>query len=274
MLLPKKTTGLLQKQRPRKRRSFFGLVRRTAPIFLVLTVLALALFLGSKITHMSLFPSVADAQWTVQVQSNTLPAKLSVDVAKRAQEQLRGYLPSFSRIATNLRSNFGLAEVAIQRTGLTSASIRFSMRAAAFRIEGRTRTYLSADLGTFESDYVEGDQLPVLAGVASASARMDGEDFSVPRAAADAASKALAGLAAQKYSAKRYTWDAPRGISAVLTDFGVEVLMGLPPYEQKAERLSKILRDRSAEQGLPRRIELDFDGKAFIKEADPENGRM
>ena len=274
--MPKRTTGLLQKQRPRRRRSFLRSLRYVIPILVVATVVTIGFGVVSRFRRYNFFDSQAQNSWSIEVQSTTLPAKLRADIAKTAQDHLKGYLPQFSAVASRLRNNFGMAEVAIQRTGLTSATIRLTQRTPAFRIEGKARTYLSTDLVVFESDYVDGEGLPTLSTLStwSSSRSIDGDEPTVPKVAAEAASKALVALGAQKFIGKRFTWDGPRGIGVTLADSGIEVLFGMPPYENKVERLVKVLKDRTQEQGLPRRIELDFEGKAFIKESDPERDRL
>ena len=272
--MPKRTTGLLQKQRPRRRRTFLRSLRYILPVIVVVTVVTVGFGLVSRFRQFSFFSSQTQDSWNVEVQSTILPSKLRTDIARSAHDQLKGYLPQFTLVASRLRAEFGLAEVGIQRTGLTSATIRPILRTPAFRIEGKARSYLSNDLVVFESDYVDDDGLPTLSAPVSWSGRGDGDEPIVAKAAAEAASKALIALSTQKFTGKKYTWDAARGMGVILADSGIEVLFGMPPYEQKVERLFKVLRDRTPEQGPPRRIELDFEGKAFIKESDPERDRL
>ncbi len=67
-----------------------------------------------------------------------------------------------------------------------------------------------------------------------------------------------------KYDEMNYV--AFRGVSLIDHQTGVEVSLGKPPFEKKISRLEKILLKLKQKGTMAERIELDYDGKAFIKE--------
>lgn len=57
-----------------------------------------------------------------------------------------------------------------------------------------------------------------------------------------------------------------RGFFAVLAEGGTTVTFGRAPFEAKIQRLKTILTQLKAKSILSERIELDYEGKAFVKE--------
>ena len=65
---------------------------------------------------------------------------------------------------------------------------------------------------------------------------------------------------------KTILFDPYRGFSALLRDKRIRVEMGRSPFEKKYKKLEKILASLEKKRVTAARIELDFKGKAFVKE--------
>lgn len=61
-----------------------------------------------------------------------------------------------------------------------------------------------------------------------------------------------------------------RGFSVTLKPSGTYVRFGIPPFSGKIKKLHTVLHDMKKQQRYAIRVELDYDGKAFVKSKDDE----
>jgi hypothetical protein len=77
---------------------------------------------------------------------------------------------------------------------------------------------------------------------------------------------------AQNFEPVALDYQRFRGFSMTLKDSGTEVFVGPYPFEAHLQRLTKILSRLKQKGQVAQRIELDYQGKAFIKLRTPKKG--
>jgi len=106
-------------------------------------------------------------------------------------------------------------------------------------------------------------QLPLLTGIPSTQ----GDQALTPREEERLLHEALSlnrGLSSRGIHASVIRYQAHRGFFAVMDPEGIEIALGLAPFDDKLGRLTEVL--QRVDRTKVSRIELDYHGKAFIKE--------
>lgn len=161
-----------------------------------------------------------------------------------------------------------LSRVSVVRTSPDRVVIGFERREPALRIERGTQKLIDSAGFIYGSCCIlpaqESEaQLPLLSGIPNAQS----DNGTSPREEQNLIHAALSlnsGLMRRNIAVSSIRYQGHRGFFAVMNPEGIEVAMGNAPFDDKLSRLSEVL-ERVDRQRVSR-IELDYHGKAFIKE--------
>lgn len=228
--------------------------------------------------------------WQVTVEGPRLEPGTAKNIGNFALLSLKGPWPDFQPLAADIRYRFGLESVQLTRNGIDQMRIVAQPREGILRLQSHSMKLMTKDFFVFGNADYGNEQLPVLQGSVFrvSSMERDSGDLSAQPLrdkalrAAENAVDIMGQFSEKGLEGNTLIWDEHRGMTISLVPAAdtqpfdnIDVLLGLPPYKEKVTRLGQMLEDRrKALQPLPQRIELDFDGKAFIKEREIDKGRM
>lgn len=279
----KKTESILNNQKPikppRYRRTWFKTQFKRASAFS--GVLATAGLIFAAYHYRSnidafFFPN-QQKEWVVHLQKIDGNPKISEDLLLRMPQTIKGMINesgSLDAASAKLQKDFEIKQVRFVQTDNHTVYVSLSFREPRFRISADQIRLLSTEGHVYGHPTTSQERsLPLISGIFM--------DNDIPIRLHEDGSLALsnqqkialqdvlhlANLAAQnnvKYDEMNYV--AYRGVTLLDRQTGIEVSLGKPPFEKKISRLEKILLKLKQKGTMAERIELDYDGKAFIKE--------
>lgn len=228
-------------------------------------------------------PMLASAPWQVDIKliaGEALPPDLARDVLGIANDGLGNGEPSDLRmVAEEIQKAGSFASVHIVRTGSQQAVIRIEPRVPLLCLSADKLYYVTADGDAYLPGHrakIETCPGPIIRGIFD-------EDESVPSMADDLAlhltveAKARLKHAADLLNAARqlgldpaaFDFEPYRGyvltMAAPEGEAGLVVAIGRAPFADRLVKLKDLLDKLAAKHEQAARIELDYQGKAFIK---------
>lgn len=266
----RKKTNLLANQKPKRRLSLAPrIIRRALLTLLCLLVASFGIYRSYRWIHSSSWslderPSLHAMRGLSDGERNSILEKYR-QLTASTPEQLH-------RFSEQLYKNLGLRSVQMIQTAPDRIALATEPFVPELIVELDKLRFATADGIVFgQISEREGSDLTVLRGLYKNPTGMKTENgtFIVGEANQRIVDDAL--LAIQE--AKRYnikyrtlTYDEFRGLSGQLLDPDYRITLGFKPFDDKYLKLQKIIGSLK-EQGMKSAtIELDYKGKAFIKE--------
>lgn len=278
---------MLSSQKPKKRSSLRRVWSKAKPL-LALLVLAAIIILSLHVRKAAFqtvdtLSNALRLNWQVVVTGDGVSPSTSEAIEKWSLRHFNGLLPDFETAALQIRQHFGLESVQLFREGFHKVRVKVIPRIAVMRLQTKAGRLLSKDFYAFGKSTPEAEHLPLLQGSIfhTIGSEDEGGDWTAERLkdkqlrGAQYALELLSLLEEKNIKPTIFSWDEYRGMSVTMAKDQVEVLFGVPPYREKVSRLEQLLNERDkASKPLPQRVEMDFEGKAFIKERNDGTGRM
>lgn len=279
----KRIEGILSNQKPMKppryRRAWF----KTQ--FKRMAILSVLVASGALIFTVYQYRSAIDAfffpnqkkDWVVHLQKIDGNPKISEDLLLRMPETIKNMITetgSLSAASAKLQKDFEVKLVRFVQTDNHTVYVSLFFREPRFRVSADQIRLLSTEGDVYGQPTTPQERsLPLISGIFM--------DNDIPIRLHEDGSVALsnqqkiaiqdvlhlAKLAEENkviYTEMNYV--PFRGVTLLDHQTGVEISLGKPPFEKKISRLEKILLKLKQKGTVAERIELDYDGKAFIKE--------
>lgn len=255
-------------------------------VLIVVILWGVGLRIFDKFTDVSSYAASAfimpPKEWRIEVMNTTgaqLPDDVRRDVYKIALKNLKTGSPAELRLLARQIEAAGLLEsVRVVRplidTVILSAEIRRPM--LLIEVGGRTR-FLAADGSVFG----DVNDTTISPNVPKPTVRLTGIFDQRPNPQLDQSNRVITNsderrhlrdaleiwrlVGENKIPAKSLNFQKFRGYALTLED-ETEIVIGLKPFAYKLKKLNDILAGLARDGILAARIELDYEGKAFIKE--------
>ena len=255
-------------------------------VLIVVVVWGLGLRLLDKISDVSSYIAsslvMPPKEWRIEVVNSAgtqLPDDVRRDVYKIAHKGLKTGSPGELRQLARQVESAGLLEsVRVVRPLIDTVILTAEIRRPTLLIDvgGRTR-FLTAD-GTVFGDASENSTQP---NISKPSVRLTGIFDQRPTPQVDASNRIVTNSDERRHlrdaldvwrligenniPAKLINFQKFRGYALTLQD-DTEIVIGLKPFAYKLKKLNDILAGLARDGVVASRIELDYEGKAFIKE--------
>lgn len=283
MAKPKKIKSILSNQKPikppRYRRAWFNTqFKRIGILSGIVAVGALAFTVYQYRTAIDafFFPN-QKKDWVVHLQKIDGNPKISEDLLLRMPQTVKTMIAetgSLAAASAKLQKEFEVKLVRFVQTDNHTVYVSLFFREPRFRISADQIRLLSTEGDVYGQPTTPQERsLPLISGIFMDNdipIRLHGDGslaLSNQQKIAIQDVLHLAKLAEENkviYDEMNYV--AFRGVTLLDRQTGVEVSLGKPPFEKKISRLEKILLKLKQKGTMAERIELDYDGKAFIKE--------
>lgn len=295
---PAKKSALIG-QKPRRRRSLgahgrnsdshgIPLAAKFAVVVTLVCLIGLAYNRSSELlgkTYERFLTSfhIPTRHWDVQIMDgdgDPLSDDLRKDIYRISARTLKSGSPSdLASLISGVEALGTLEQVSVVRPRYQSVVVKASVRKPAMMVTVGPKTrYLTVDgtvYGELSDDFTAPAAQPTLVTLSGIfETRSGGFQFDHSMrliVSPDEKTLLLDGLqlgklvSKQSLEVKSINHQGYRGFAIVLTD-GTEVVLGPAPFEYKLEKLLSILGKLKSQGSTASRIELDYDGKAFIKE--------
>jgi len=203
---------------------------------------------------------------------------LPEDSRQRVEEFIRGQLNQNINwdpkiLAKKTQNQFNFRRVSLLAVSPRQISAVISLRNPVMRIE-LDRTRLVDDAGVVFGEAQSHDvSLPLLKGTLDPTRLNWNDDQTLQLGAGhheiiQQALQLQKELAKFKITPESLAYVKHRGFTAMIRDTAIEVTLGLPPFDSRADKLSQILEKMRRDGVHSARIELDYKNKAFIKEGN------
>jgi hypothetical protein len=275
----RKVASVLNRQKPQRGRArnlppWLQRLRRGALVLAALALVAAGM-LAKRRYDAIVAATPEGTAWnvTIKVADDTpLVDKQRDEIVKTARRLLgKGTKQELARAAAAIQQLDAYADVHVIRLSAASVAVQVHQRTPLFCIEADRLRFVAASGEVYGQAERERCQSLIVTGLFEPGTRftlrpdmtvaLEAEDRTLVREAIDLSQQTRSkGLALASMSVLRY-----RGFSIVLAGPGTEVAMGRAPFAPKLEKLEGILQKLAAKQQLAARIELDYQGKAFIK---------
>jgi hypothetical protein len=255
-------------------------------VLVVVVVWGLGLRLIDKITDVSSYVAsslvMPPKEWRIEVINGAgtqLPDEVRRDVYKIALKGLKTGSPGELRVlARQVEAAGQLESVRVVRPLIDTVILTAEIRRPTLLIDvgGRTR-FLTAD-GTVFGDAGEAGAQP---NIAKPTVRLTGIFDQRPNPPVDTSSRVITNSDERRHvrdaldvwrlveenniPVKQLNFQKFRGYALTLQD-DTEIVIGLKPFAYKLKKLNDILTGLARDGIVASRIELDYEGKAFIKE--------
>lgn len=288
----KKILGVLARQRPERRRKpkRLRLFARLAGVALLLTIVVggYSLAKNGKFSTAAIFSSRKFAtksggkaiDWNVVVRpadGKALPADKIDDVIALVKGRLStASNRELREVAKALVQKTSLGSVSLTRSGKNQIIVSTTQRVPALVIQADQLRYVASDGTVFGDGVVNTDDfpaLPIVSGIftnrseafslnENGTVILNGEEQGLLK---ESVQLSLA-LKAGGWTATQLDYKRFRGFFATIQKPELEVAFGRAPFSRKVERLREIVNKLEKSGSMATRIELDYQGKAFIKE--------
>lgn len=216
--------------------------------------------------------------WQVSLKAadeQPLPTERMEDITATVRKLAGdGSRKSLARAAEAVQKLDSYAQVNVIKLSPTALAVQVKRRNPAFCVDADRLRFVAADgtvYGTPDPAKPESCQGPTLTGVFDERRRfamksdltlaIDADDRQVLREAAEL----LRVSREKKLPFAQMSFRKFRGFFVTLPGTGAEVALGRSPFPGKLDKLSGILSKLEAKGQVAERIELDYQGKAFIK---------
>lgn len=282
--MKKKRTKLLAKQSLRKRKSKSKKNRFYIIGVFFVALFAVGYFLYSKEIKTSLTSSLGSKhsspnyQIIIKPDGNTpLPQKIRSRIIRKAQKTIKENPDNLMlAVARAIEKNSNFSRVHVLNYGHNKLVISVFKRKPFLAVKADTLRYLTKDgdvFGRIRDDDNQG--LVPLYGVfpkSKTNYRFNDDNSlfinNVQKSLLLEAVDLLSYTKKNKLSLVSMRFEKFRGFFVKLKQNGIEVSFGRKPFDKKVKRLGKILKNLKNKGIISTQIELDYEGKAFIKEAN------
>ncbi len=277
----KKKKSVLLSQKPKRNRK----KNRPIPLSYIFALLAVPLLawgafaLYNTVDSMLLRAneaSTAPLNWAFDIKlegEESLDSSLAEDIMELAATAAgSGTKSELEDAVTLIQQEAAFAHVSIIRTGSETATIFLSRRVPIMCINADKLRLLTAEGSVYGSPEIEKCPGPVLTGIFhnrshSVTVR---EDMTIKLtrgelAAVTDAGRLLKVLEESNIVAKTLSYQRFRGFTATLKTSETTISLGQYPFDGRVGRLTEILAKLKRKRQVAARIELDYQGKAFIK---------
>lgn len=274
--MPKKRSldnKVLAGQRPRKKLSLYRLFHRLRlPLFLGLAFVGSYLLLSSLLPHLraSLGPEPVPHLFFEPQTFSLLSAAQREELSSIFHKALPLDNAKASALAKSFAWKLHAKSVTLVQISAVEWGLGLKLRKAILRSTNPSRL-ISTEGEAYGQAASESDRkLPIVSGIISERHTQVQEDGCLALAQEESQLLREASTLSQSLSAlgiipQSLDFIPYRGFIALLPQ-GIEVFFGRAPFAERPERLEKILKQQAAKGTALSRIELDFAGKAFIKE--------
>lgn len=217
--------------------------------------------------------------WTIQLkaidnQSVGVQDELHNKIVSIVKKYLNdGSKENLVKVAETIQEQTAFAKVHLLKTSPSSIVVSFERRKPVLAVDVGGQTRLVSEEGVVYAKAAEDAGYPVIRGVFPLKIKdyefnrdqslimTDNESIAIKEAVS------LYSLS-QKYgrNVQNMKYEEYRGFYIVLVEEGTEVFLGRAPFEEKLKKLDSILKNLQKKGSKAARIELDYTGKAFIKE--------
>lgn len=275
--MAKKKKSVLAKQRPKKSRKKAGFFRENLRLFLIGAVVAV--ILGGTIfylvspKHHAIAGKNREWKLTVRAEDKSL---LEVVEEKAIVEAVKQHVGNGSRAellkaVASVKAMETFAKVHLVLTGDSTLTLYYAKRVPVMCYRSDKDTWLvSVDAEIYGSSAGENCPGPLLSGVLEERKNRTSrygvmqlipEEQKQIQAAVDL----LTVLRKHGHQPASLTYEKYRGFHVTLEGLETEIALGNPPFDTKLEKLGEVLEKIRSKGEVAQRIELDFQGKAFIK---------
>jgi hypothetical protein len=275
--MAKKKKSVLAKQRPKKSRKKAGFFRDNLRLLLIGS--AAAVILGGTIfflispKHHAIAGKNQDWKLTVRAEDKSLlegvEEKAIIEAVK--QHVGNGSRAELLKAVGSVKAMETFAKVHLVRTGENTLTLYYAKRVPVMCYRADKDTWLVSDQAEiYGSASGSGCPGPLLSGVIedkkNRSSRY-GVMQLVPeeQKQIEAAINLLSVLRKHGHQPSSLTYEKYRGFYINLEGLETDIALGNPPFDTKLEKLGEVLEKIKSKGEVAQRIELDFQGKAFIK---------
>lgn len=285
--MSKRTKGsVLSRQKPKRghKRPAGGRLRQAAFVVAIIAPLVLAVYVGISLSHSGFFSANKSANrridWKVSLKvdkdAQPLNDQAADEVLAIAKKNLgKGERLDLQKTAALIQRLDAYSNVSIVRLGSDRVAVQVRLRVPMLCIEADRTRLVSAEgevYGTADKDTPGACPGPLLTGVFDDDrskltlrsdftlSLSDDEKTAVKEALELLREGKERGFAFEGITLKKY-----RGYFVSLNGRELEIAVGRAPFDRKLDKLKSILADLAGKGDRAARIELDYQGKAFIK---------
>lgn len=274
--MAKKKKSVLAKQRPKKSRKKGGFLRDNARLLLavaaVFLILAGTIYFVMSPKTQTVAGKNRDWKLTIRAEDKSLlegtEEKAVIEAVK--QNITHGTRADLLKAVANIKAMESFAKVHLVRTGDDALTLFYAKRVPVMCYRAEKDLWLVSDEAEIYGSPADGQcPGPVLSGVLEERKRP--ARYGVLQVSADeqkqieTALSLLTVLQKHNHKATALTYEKYRGFYINLEGLETDIALGNPPFETKLEKLGEVLEKIKSKGEVAQRIELDFQGKAFIK---------
>jgi len=274
--MAKKKTSVLSRQRPKKSRKKGGFLWSNMSIFFGCT-LGFVILAGTFYYLFAKKPTVVTGKnrnWklTIKAEDRSLLGNQEEQAIIQAVKLhvTEGEPSDLLKAISTIKTDETFAKVHFVRTGLEELTLYYAKRVPIMCYQGDHLRFISnaAEIYGFVDDPQKCPG-PVVTGI------LDERKKSAKNAVltltteeqknTENAIQLTKILAYYKHEPTLLSFEKYRGFYINIKDLETDIALGNPPFETKLEKLGEVLKKISSKGEVAQRIELDFQGKAFIK---------
>lgn len=266
----KKNKNFLKNQKLKKRkRSFQFEIKSLAPFLPFGGIILASIVIGVTLQNFNFVPETNIPTFkTDLIEAPKLRAKVEGMLSKQRDSDFE----NFHDLASKIQKKLSAKRVTLVSLGNNTVSIDLEMHKAIAAIEFGKKRLLS-DEGKVFGNYIEtrDHSLPLIKGIGMKDkvSLADDQSLVLDEESVQRISEArLLINEGLRYNIhyRAIHLDPYRGFQVLLKDKRIRVEMGRTPFKKRYIKLVKILSNLSRKKVNQARIELDYQGKAFIKE--------
>lgn len=274
--MAKKKNSVLSRQRPKKNRSKGSFFSANLRSFLLLgsTVLILIgtfLYLSNA---RSSSVSGKSRNWRLTIKSDDrslLEGREEQAVIQAVKETVTlGEKSDLLKAVSKIKTDESFAKIHLIRTGLDQLTLYYSKRIPVMCYQSDSLFLISTEAEIYgDLDSQDNCPGPVVSGILEDRKKQTrGSVLKLSTEEQKNVSLALQLLKVLRFhqlQPTRLIFDKYRGFFINLKGLETEIALGYPPFDTKLEKLGEVLERINSKGEIAQRIELDFQGKAFIK---------
>ena len=274
--MAKKKTSVLSRQRPKKSRknSGFSWSKLCLYVGCTLAVLILAGTFFYVYSGKTTVVAGKSRNWklTIKAEDKSLLGNQEEQAIIQAVKAhvTEGDQRDLVKAIAAIKTDETFAKVHFVRTGLDQLTLYYAKRVPVMCYQGEQLHYISTAAEIY--GFVEDPQTcpgPVVTGILE-ERKKSPKNVVLALSAEEQKNTENAlqlskNLAYYKHEPTKLSFEKYRGFFINIKDLETDIALGNPPFETKLEKLGEVLKKISSKGEVAQRIELDFQGKAFIK---------
>jgi hypothetical protein len=277
----KKKKSVLFSQKPKRNRKKSKPLSLNIILTIIIVPLAVwALFFAYNAVDLAMLEndeaSRAPISWSLDLKlegDEALNENLAEDILELANSIIgSGSTDEIEDAASAIQKEAAFAHVSLIKTGLSSATVFLSRRMPIMCINADKLRLLTSEGSVYGNPAEDRCPGPTLYGIFNDRRQgfVTNDDMtlqlsSAEKSAVTDAGRLLSSLKLSSIIPETITHQRFRGFRVKIHKGGPEVSLGQYPFSARIERLEKILSKLKRKRQVAERIELDYQGKAFIK---------